>query len=68
MISHTLVPYLDNLEARIDPAMNLSPGMVSEFALPYDQRLLDAFGGAVHFCGRGDHYGVIPCLGKHHSF
>ena len=25
--------------------------------MPYDQRLLKAFGGgAIHFCGRGDHY------------
>jgi hypothetical protein len=37
--------------------MNLSPRMVREFATPYDQRLLDEFGGgAIHFCGRGDHY------------
>jgi hypothetical protein len=29
--------------------------------MPYDKRLLDTFGGgAVHFCGRGDHY--IPDL------
>ncbi len=42
---------------RDDSAMNLSPSMVAEFARPYDQRLLDAFGGgAIHFCGRGDHY------------
>ncbi len=42
---------------RDDSAMNLSPGMVSEFVMPYDQRLLDTFGGgAIHFCGHGDHY------------
>lgn len=42
---------------RDDSAMNLSPAMFEEFVKPYDQRLLDAFGGgAIHFCGRGDHY------------
>ncbi len=42
---------------RDDSAMNLSPEMYDEFIKPYDQQLLDAFGGgAVHSCGRGDHY------------
>lgn len=42
---------------RDDSAMNLSPEMFDEFVRPYDQRLLDEFGGgAIHFCGRGDHY------------
>lgn len=42
---------------RDDSAMNLSPAMVAEFVVPHDQRLLRAFGGgAVHFCGRGDHF------------
>jgi hypothetical protein len=42
---------------RDDSAMNLSPAMFDEFIKPYDQRLLDAFGGgAIHFCGKGDHY------------
>jgi hypothetical protein len=42
---------------RNDSAMNLSPDMFDEFVRPYDQRVLDAFGGgAIHFCGRGDHY------------
>ena len=42
---------------RDDSAMNLSPEMFDEFIRPYDQRLLDTFGGgAIHFCGRGDHY------------
>jgi hypothetical protein len=42
---------------RDDSAMNLSPGMFDEFVRPYDQRLLGEFGGgAVHFCGRGDHF------------
>ena len=42
---------------RDDSAMNMSPELVEEFVRPYDQRLLKEFGGgAVHFCGRGDHY------------
>ena len=42
---------------RNDSAMNLSPEMYGEFALPYDKRLLEYYGGGcVHFCGRGDHY------------
>jgi hypothetical protein len=42
---------------RDDSAMNLSPAMFAEFIRPYDQRLLDHFGGgAIHYCGRGDHY------------
>ncbi len=46
-----------NIMLRNDSAMNLSPAMYAEFAGPYDQRLLDACGGgALHFCGRGDHY------------
>ncbi len=42
---------------RADSAMNLAPAQYDEFSRPYDQRLLDAFGGgAIHFCGRGDHF------------
>jgi hypothetical protein len=49
--------HLGNLMLRDDSAMNLSPAMVREFVLPYDQLLLDEFGGgAIHFCGKGDHF------------
>ena len=42
---------------REDSCTNLSPEMVREFVVPHDQRLLHRFGGgAVHFCGRGDHF------------
>ncbi|MHB1457394.1 MAG: hypothetical protein ACYC0V_10820 [Armatimonadota bacterium] len=42
---------------RDDSAMNLSPDMYLEFVRPYDQMIFDGFGGgAIHFCGRGDHY------------
>ncbi len=47
---------------RDDSAMNLSPELYKEFAAPYDGALLDRFdGGAVHFCGRGDHYIETLC-------
>ncbi len=46
-----------NIMLRDDSAMNFSPRMFDEFIGPYDQRLLDEFGGgAIHFCGKGDHY------------
>ncbi len=47
---------------RTDSAMNFSPQMFDEFIRPYEQRLLDAFGGgAIHFCGRGGHYIESMC-------
>ena len=47
---------------RDDSAMNLSPELYREFAAPYDHELLERFdGGAVHFCGRGDHYIETLC-------
>lgn len=52
-----------NIMLRDDSAMNLSPDVFAEFIRPYDQRLLDEFdGGAIHFCGRGDHY--IPLMSE----
>jgi len=46
-----------NIVLRDDSAMNLSPEAFDEFIRPYDQRLFDEFGGgAIHFCGRGDHF------------
>lgn len=45
------------LMLRDDSAMNFSPALFEEFIRPYDERLLKEFGGgAIHFCGRGDHY------------
>lgn len=41
---------------RNDTAMNVSGDIYEEFVMPRDQRIIDAFGGGVHFCGRGDHY------------
>lgn len=42
---------------RNDSAVNLSADMCREFVSYYNNELLDYFGGgAIHFCGRGDHY------------
>ena len=41
---------------RDDSASNMTPGMFDEFVAPYDGELLAAYGGGVHFCGRGDHF------------
>jgi hypothetical protein len=50
---------------RDDSAMNLSPALCREFVHPYDARLLEHFGGgAIHFCGRGDHYIADMVLAK----
>ena len=45
---------------RNDSAMNISKDMFEEFSKPYDNRLLNHFGGGcMHFCGRGDHYSEV---------
>lgn len=45
------------LVLRSDSAMNISPEIYKEYSAPYDQKLLNYYGGGVvHFCGRGDHY------------
>jgi hypothetical protein len=48
---------------RDDSGTNFSRRMYEKFILPYDQRLLDKLGGgAIHFCGKGDHF--ISLLGE----
>jgi hypothetical protein len=34
----------------------LSTEHYEEYVKPYDQALLDEFGGCIHFCGRGDSF------------
>ncbi|MHB0857157.1 MAG: hypothetical protein ACYC5M_06250 [Anaerolineae bacterium] len=41
---------------RDDTPVMLSQAQYLEFVQPYDQRILDAFGGCIHFCGRGDQF------------
>ena len=51
---------------RDDSGTNFSRRMYEKFILPYDQRLLNEFGGgAIHFCGKGDHF--ITLLGEMHG-
>jgi hypothetical protein len=60
--AHWSLMHAGKIMLRDDSAMNLSPAMFEEFIKPYDQRLLDGFGGgAIHFCGRGDHYIESMC-------
>jgi len=39
---------------RDDSAVMISPAHYEEFVKPYDQKLLNEFGGCLHFCGKGD--------------
>ncbi|HNS21179.1 MAG TPA: hypothetical protein PKH24_11810 [Sedimentisphaerales bacterium] len=53
---HWSMLHRGRIMVRNDASTNLSPAMYEEFAMPFDQRLLDELGGgAIHFCGRGDH-------------
>lgn len=46
-----------NVLIRNDAAMNISGDCYEEFVQPFDQKIFDVFGGgAIHFCGKGDHY------------
>ena len=56
--THWSLMYKGVLMIRNDSLMNLSPETYVEFARPLDERLFAKFGecGAMHFCGRGDHY------------
>jgi hypothetical protein len=54
---HWSMLHRGRIMVRDDAATNLSPAMYDEFVRPYDQRLLEELGGgAIHFCGRGDHF------------
>ncbi|HON93001.1 MAG TPA: hypothetical protein PKZ07_15640 [Sedimentisphaerales bacterium] len=54
---HWSMLHRGRIMVRDDAATNLSPTMYDEFVRPYDQRLLNELGGgAIHFCGRGDHF------------
>jgi hypothetical protein len=61
--SHWGMYHRGKIMLRDDSAMNFSRRMYEEFIGPYDQRLLDAFGGgAIHMCGKADHY--IPAMAQ----
>jgi hypothetical protein len=53
---HWSMLHRGRIMVRNDASTNLSPAMYEEIVRPFDQRLLDELGGgAIHFCGRGDH-------------
>jgi hypothetical protein len=49
---------------RDDSAIMLSAEHYNEFVKPYDQKLLDEFGGCIHFCGRGNNFIKSMCTSK----
>ena len=52
--------HLGRICVRDDSAMNLSPEMYEDFILPYNDRVLTHFeGGAIHSCGRVDHFAPL---------
>ncbi len=54
---HWSLMHKGNIMLRTDSGMNLSPAMYDEFVRPYEERCLAALGGgAIHFCGRGEHF------------
>ena len=55
--AHWFMMHRGRIMLRDDSAMNLSGEMFDRFVTPYDGRLLRQLGGgAIHFCGKGDHY------------
>ena len=56
-VAHWSMMHRGTIMLRDDSAMNFSPDMFEEFIEPYNQQLLNHFGGgATHSCGRVDHY------------
>ena len=49
---------------RDDTPVMLSPDHYEEFAKPYDQELLDEFGGCIHYCGKGDRFVASMCRSR----
>ena len=47
---------------RDDTPVMMSARQYGEFVRPYDQRILDHFGGCIHFCGRGDQF--VPSMAQ----
>lgn len=54
--SHWSIMMKGGAMVRDDTPIMLSRAQYEEFVKPYDQRILDAFGGAIHYCGRGDQF------------
>jgi hypothetical protein len=53
LVYHWGLVFPGKIVLRNDSAVNLSPDMYETFVKPYDQRILDAFGGgSIHYCGK----------------
>jgi hypothetical protein len=60
--THWETKFKGTIMLRDDSAMNISPDLYGEFGFGYDNLLLNHYnGGAVHFCGRANHYIEILC-------
>lgn len=54
---HWYTLYGGQITLRNDSAVNLSLDCYREFVKPFDQKIIDTFGGAsIHFCGRADQW------------
>lgn len=56
--------YRGRIVLRDDTAVNLSPEQYDTFVRPYDQRILEAFGGgSIHYCGQAEQwlYRMMEC-------
>ena len=49
---------------RNDTSVMLSSRHYEEFVKPYDQKILDEFGGGFHYCGKGDNFIEPMCACK----
>ncbi len=55
--THWGMMFKGSIMLREDSGTNFSQRMYEQFIFPYNQLLLDEFGGgAIHFCGKGDHF------------
>ncbi len=49
--------YGGHVVVRNDSAVNISADMYKEFVQPYDEKILEAFGGgSIHYCGKADQW------------
>jgi hypothetical protein len=61
LTSHWSTMMRGSIMIRDDTPVMLSSTQYEEFVKPYDQLLLDEFGGCTHFCGQGDQFFTSMC-------
>ncbi|MGC9349422.1 MAG: hypothetical protein ACP5JG_14885 [Anaerolineae bacterium] len=54
--------YLGGLCVRNDSSVNLSAQQYTEFVQPHDQKLLEPYGGWIHYCGKADWWQALLSL------